>query len=1478
MGADWKVHGGPGTDEYAVIVGIERYAPEIAPPLQGPSLDALRFALWLRRSGVPADHLLVLENKCNKWDGKREGEYARIRDELGSLGVCPVGEPTFENISRAWRDRILKISSGARDATLWLYWSGHGAALDHKQELLLCSDLDFGLPTYVYLSELGDGLRSGQHGRFSRQRIIIDACSESVRADRWISSGRRQPMVFACDLPVDQTVLSAVPRGSSAVQGEGSSLFTHALLLALEKFGGWPEDVHKLWQSVTLDISNVEPDPHRLPRLKIESPRLEESWPPGALHLTKSLEVLGLVGIPEGLIVGVRAFAEEYLGSPVHHDLYGGRDQALTELNRWLLRAADRPSAILCAQAGLGKSALILHWLRGLQSSGTGFAAVFFPISVRFATSNARAVFEALAAQMQIWHGEPFQPKSDPEENRAIFHELLKRPLPNERRLLIVVDGLDEAIGWEAGPGLFPAQIPAHVKILVAARESGSETPDSWLSRLGWHAAKTTQLDLQPLGFEGVRDLLLKMSILLGQQPDGMDALAARVTELSDGGYPLLVKLYAEELGERATEARLNPGLLTRVPSGLRGLFGLWLENQRETWGTDNLQEQDVFEFIAACACAKGPLMRQDLRALAPELFKDSQKVVAAANHLRRFVIGDGIRTGFTLLHPRLREFFFNEHLNAQDRALWSTRFFSYVKLHAAAIARGEVSAEGASSYVIRFGLLHLDGQVSSSEDLLPTLSRSWLEAWQRLEGTPAGFLRDMKHASEIAVQLGREGLYCLVRANLLYASAATSAKNIGKELFAECLETGVMSATMGSVIAGEADGAQRKVELLVRLADVLDEPDRGREVRKALALARMLDDRLADEKAGALIEVIERMRAGAEREEVIAVALELAGSAMSSIMAASLLTRIVALPEPAAEARIVADMAAVACFATCKDTSWFCGQKLAELSTLMGAPLRQTWMDNAVAIARDINDPHLRARALTKIAQYLPADRRDEITDDALRAAQSISSSEPDRQAVSLLSLVPLLDEERKSRTVGQLREILPRVREESSRLHVLCALAEHGRAQDRSAFIDRALALARSLPAGPETDEPFIGTRRAQALRTIARLHIGASRAALLREALDASQHVSDDRARVQGIAAMAGRLAAVERPWLVTKMLETARDITDPESLCAALCLCSPLLTTPDRLEVLSKAIETAGRIDVVHRREAALQTVVSCLDSSADAELYRRLIAEAGTFFFAADLIRTLAERLPFLEPDAALVENASRLVRKILGSPKGAIAAAAIAPLLGNEKRQELLGLARSFNDEPLFYDSIHVEALAALGEQYRGDESQRFLDEAVRAARSAFSSPTEGVFAFVRLLLHCKEPLRSQLIEESKAKALEASRAEPRRPAEALSFVAEFMSVEERASLLADLPGLLPFYGAEKLLAAVAKDWELVCRSRCLSPVTELGTLIQKLGSFHRAVFVEGLAALAPAIEQVGGQTLVRKLAEAIFEVGESWP
>ena len=65
--------------------------------------------------------------------------------------------------------------------------------------------------------------------------------------------------------------------------------------------------------------------------------------------------------------------------------------------------------------------------------------------------------------------------------------DYLAQPLPDGRRLLVILDGLDEAAGWEAGPDLFPFNLPAATRVAVSARYvAGDRDPSDWQRRLEW--------------------------------------------------------------------------------------------------------------------------------------------------------------------------------------------------------------------------------------------------------------------------------------------------------------------------------------------------------------------------------------------------------------------------------------------------------------------------------------------------------------------------------------------------------------------------------------------------------------------------------------------------------------------------------------------------------------------------------------------------------------------------------------------------------------------------------------------------------------------------------------------------------------------------------------------------------------------------------------------------------------------------------
>lgn len=219
--------------------------------------------------------------------------------------------------------------------------------------------------------------------------------------------------------------------------------------------------------------------------------------------------IQGLGDLPTHYDGPVRNFLEYYLGAADSPAPFGGRQADLTELNAWLADPSAPPYLFLSAPAGRGKSALIAQWVAQLQGRAD-LDTAFFPISLRFSTNRENVVFAALYARLAQLFGERATQALDVQLYRGAFDDYLRRPLPNGKRLLIILDGLDEAAGWEAGSGLFPTAPPPHLRVVVSARVLGGDL--DWLTQLGWESpSQAREFALARLTLEGVREALAAM-------------------------------------------------------------------------------------------------------------------------------------------------------------------------------------------------------------------------------------------------------------------------------------------------------------------------------------------------------------------------------------------------------------------------------------------------------------------------------------------------------------------------------------------------------------------------------------------------------------------------------------------------------------------------------------------------------------------------------------------------------------------------------------------------------------------------------------------------------------------------------------------------------------------------------------------------------------------------------------------------------
>ena len=566
-------------------------------------------------------------------------------------------------------------------------------------------------------------------------------------------------------------------------------------------------------------------------------------------HLT-----LGITHLPTDYSTRIDNFVLEYTGTEKNPVPFGGREHALQALDKWLAADAS-PYLLLAAPAGRGKSALLVRWLMRLRESHPQLNLVFVPVSLRFNTASQAVFFAALAARLAALYGEkvPADLSQAPDFWRGMVSSFLRQQPPSP--LLVVLDGLDEATDWQAGPDLFPFQPPQGLRIVASARYlAGDRGAAGWLQRLGWdRPGIACTLDLDPLTQDGVADVLSKMGFPLDELARQVN-IVAELHRLSEGD-PLLVRLYVDDLWQRGEQAaRLQPEDLRTLKPGMEGYFDRWWKDQRKQWGEQApLKEPSVREVLNLLAAALAPLQQNDLLHLSPGL--DTWALEEALRPLARLVVGDGRAQGYIFSHPRLGQYFW-ERLSHAERDALERRFLAWGMGILNDLQAGTVPPRSVPPYLVRSLGHHLARAKAAPEEWLQLADGMWAAAGEALEGAYGLFVYDVERVwracaaadaqkavrDELAPHLGGE-----IRCALIEASLHSLAGNLPPALVAELVRSGIWQPRQALTYVRQMPDASARAEALAALAPHLEREALG----EALAAARGIGDE--DARAEAL-------------------------------------------------------------------------------------------------------------------------------------------------------------------------------------------------------------------------------------------------------------------------------------------------------------------------------------------------------------------------------------------------------------------------------------------------------------------------------------------------------------------------------------------------------------------------------------------------------------------------------------------------
>jgi hypothetical protein len=804
---------------------------------------------------------------------------------------------------------------------------------------------------------------------------------------------------------------------------------------------------------------------------------------------------------------------------------------------------------------------------------------------------------------------------------RGMASGYLSRSAPNGR-LLVVLDGLDEATDWQAGADLFPFEPPPGLRVVVAARhQADDQGPEGWLRRLGWERnGLARSLTLAPLTHAGVSDVLRSMGVPLDALSTQVD-IVAELHRLSEGD-PLLVRLYVDDLWKKGAAAtRLQPEDLHALQPGLHGYFDRWWEDQRKQWGRDApLREPAVQTMLNLLATALAPLGKDDLLHLSNLSTWDLEE---ALRPLARLVVGDGRTQGYAFSHPRLGQYF-REKLSQHEQRQLEERFLRWGQECVERLCTGTILPKDVSPYLVRALGSHLARAQAGPEAWLRLVNGDWATAGEALEGAYSLFLHDVARAWEACVKANREAtaqgepapwLGGEIRCALMEASLHSLAGNIPPALLVALVQQKVWTSVQGLAYARQMPDPQQRAEALSALVpylppdlllaafaaiqDIEDEFARARALRAlaphlppdlilaSFAAVQDIEDEFARADAlGALAPhlppdlLLAAFAAIQDIEDEFARADAL--GALAPHLPPDLLPAALAAAEDIQNADARADaLRALAphlpsdLLSAALDAVWYITNKSARTRALSAlAPyLSSDLLRAAFAAIQDIEDEFARARALRALAPHLPPD----LILAAFAAVQDIEDESA--RAAALGALAPHLPPDLLLAAFAAVQDI----EDEFARADALGALAPHLPLDLLSQALHAALIA--------DQDIPLLWTVRTDALAALApRLPYQ-----LLRDALATVQNITDKRYRVHVLGALAPHLppdlrsqelrdalAAVQNigrkhdraralgalaphlpPDLLRAALAAARDVRDASACTAALGALAPHL---------------------------------------------------------------------------------------------------------------------------------------------------------------------------------------------------------------------------------------------------------------------------------------------------------------------------
>lgn len=563
-------------------------------------------------------------------------------------------------------------------------------------------------------------------------------------------------------------------------------------------------------------------------------------------------EQSGLAGGPasSGTPSWVQLFLDEYLGTSGRTVAFAGRDDEQRRLLDWV--TGESPSyALVTAPLGMGKSALVARLCAALRQQRSEWQGVLVPLGPLWGIERRDEILHALGSELARAQGRAL-PALSPLELREQIAKWLTDPLPR-RRVLVILDGLDEVADELRAALRLPQELPPHVRILLTVRDGqGDLAPDALLGQLGLPAARPKlRMRLGTLTRAEIEQTLGTLPVLSDSESlrSAKVELAPQLLRLTEGD-PLLLQLYLRELQGAPVLALVAS--LRDVQPGIDAYFERIWSAQRAQWRErERPLSRLAEEVLALLASALGPLSLADVeQLLPPELEARGFSLHEALRPLSRWLRGAEVQDGLALAHPLLTKFFRERFVLPAEAQRWESRILAFGERTLAALR--EQHPMQVSAYLVRHLGVHMERAGVPIAAMAALVDRCWQQACFAQTQSNAAFLTDVERvraAAESAdrreIAAGRPAPYLgeRLRCMLFAASVASRAMQVPPELLIALVERGGWSIERAATEARLTADLSQRAEVLALLASRAPEAQAQELWREALHAAASIDD-----------------------------------------------------------------------------------------------------------------------------------------------------------------------------------------------------------------------------------------------------------------------------------------------------------------------------------------------------------------------------------------------------------------------------------------------------------------------------------------------------------------------------------------------------------------------------------------------------------------------------------------------------------